>query len=261
MAQKFMLAAEPRADAGKGASRRLRRTGKVPGILYGGGKPPMSVLFDGNQLMHNAEQEAFFSSILDVTFQGEHLQVIAKDAQVHPARRQIMHLDLQRVLATEKIRMTVPLHFLNEANAKGVKEQGGVIQHLMTEVDILCLPKDLPEFLTLDIIELELNKNLHLSDIKLPQGVEIPALVGGPDSDRPVVSIHVVREEVEEPVATAALAEGAAPAEGDATAEGAAAPPAAPGAKPAAGAAAAKPAAGAAGAPAKDAGKEAKPKK
>ncbi len=252
MAQKFTLAAEPRAGAGTGASRRRRRTGQVPGLLYGGGQPPTAILLDGNALMHNAEQEAFFSSILDVTFKGEHLQAIAKDVQVHPARRQLMHLDLQRVLATERIRMTVPLHFLNETTAKGVKEQGGVIQHLMTEVEILCLPKDLPEFLSLDIIDLELNKNMHLSDIKLPEGVEIPGLAGSADHDRPVVSIHVVKEEVEEPVAGAALAEGAAPAAGAAApAEGAAAPAAA-GAKPAAGAAPAK-----AAAPAKDA----KPKK
>ena len=240
MAKRFSLAAEPREGAGKGASRRLRRAGKVPGILYGGGKPPTAVMLDKNEVLRNAEQEAFFSSILEVRFNGEDLQAIVKDIQVHPARRAVVHLDLQRILANEKIRMTVPLHFLNGAIAKGVKEGGGVVSHLMTEVQISCLPKDLPEFLQLDIIELDLNKIMHLSDIKLPSGVEIPELAGGPEHDRPVVSIHVVKEEVE------AVVEGAVPAagevaavEGAAPVEGAAA--AAPGAAPAkAGAAPAK---------------------
>lgn len=224
MVNQYQLAAELRSDAGKGASRRLRRTGKVPGILYGGGQQPAPVMMDNNELLRNAEQEAFFSSILDVNLGGEHLQAIVKGIQVHPARRAIVHLDLQRVLATEKIRMTIPLHFLNQASARGVKEGGGVIQHLMTEVEISCLPKDLPEFLTLDVVDLELNKNLHLSDIPLPAGVEILALAAGVENDRPVVSIHTVREEVEEVAAAAegAVAEGAA-----APAEGAAAPAAA----------------------------------
>ncbi|QOJ32380.1 MAG: 50S ribosomal protein L25/general stress protein Ctc [Gammaproteobacteria bacterium] len=239
MAKRFSLAAEPREGAGKGASRRLRRTGKVPGILYGGGQQPAPVMMDNNELLRNAEQEAFFSSILDVNLGGEHLQAIVKGIQVHPARRAIVHLDLQRVLATEKIRMTIPLHFLNQASARGVKEGGGVIQHLMTEVEISCLPKHLPEFLTLDVAELDLNKNLHLSDILLPEGVEILALAAGVENDRPVVSIHTVREEVEEAAAATAegaVAEGAAaPAEGGAAAApGAAAKPGAAPAKAAA---------------------------
>lgn len=239
MAKRFSLAAEPREGAGKGASRRLRRTGKVPGILYGGGQQPTPVMMDNNELLRNAEQEAFFSSILDVNLGGEHLQAIVKGIQVHPARRAIVHLDLQRVLATEKIRMTIPLHFLNQASARGVKEGGGVIQHLMTEVEISCLPKHLPEFLTLDVAELDLNKNLHLSDIPLPEGVEILALAAGVENDRPVVSIHTVREEVEEAAAATAegaVAEGAAaPAEGGAAAApGAAAKPGAAPAKAAA---------------------------
>ncbi len=262
MAKRFSLAVEPREGAGKGASRRLRRAGKVPGILYGGGKPPAAVLMDTNEVLRNAEEEAFFSSILDVNLAGEHLQAIVKDVQVHPARRAVMHLDLQRILANEKIRMTVPMHFLNEANAKGVKEGGGIVSHLITEVQISCLPKDLPEFLQLDIIDLDLNGILHLSDIKLPSGVEIPELTGGPENDRPVVSIHLVKEEVEEPVEGAVPAEGeVAVAEGAAPAEGAAAPSApakagaAPAAKPGAAAAPAKPGA----APAKEGkGKEKK---
>lgn len=221
--RRFSLAAEPRADVGKGASRRLRRSGKVPAIMYGGGQPPTSVLLDRNEVMRNVEQEAFLSSILTVRVGGEELQAVVRDVQVHPARRQVLHMDLQRILANEKIRMTVPLHFLNEANAKGVKESGGIISHLMTEVTVSCLPKDLPEYLELDIQDLGLNEILHLSDIKLPPGVEIPELAGGPENDRPVVSIHLVKEEVEvapeaevaaaEVPATAQTAE-AGPAEG-----------------------------------------------
>jgi len=225
MAKRFTLAAEARDDAGKGASRRLRRAGRVPGIIYGGGQSPTAVTLDSNEVLRNAEQEAFLSSILDITIAGERLQAIVKDIQVHPAKRAVMHLDLQRILANEKIRIAIPLHFLNAANAKGVKEGGGIVSHLMTEVHITCLPKDLPEFLELDIGELDLNGILHLSDIKLPSGVEIPELAGGPEQNRPVVSIHRVKEEVEEPVEGAVPAEGAAaaPAEGAAPAAGAAA--------------------------------------
>lgn len=224
MATRFSLAAEPRKDAGKGASRRLRRSGRIPGILYGGGQPPVSVTLDGRQVLRNAAEEAFFSSILDIDLVGEHMQAIVKDVQVHPARRAVLHLDLQRVRADEKIRMMVPLHFLNEAAARGVKDGGGIVSHLMTEVEISCLPKDLPEFLQLDLIDVELNGILHLSDIKLPEGVEIQDLAAGEENDRPVVSIHLVKEVVEEAVEGAA-GEAAAAAPG--VAEGAAAKPAA----------------------------------
>jgi len=211
MSKRFSIAAERREDAGKGASRRLRRAGKVPGILYGAGQESVAVTLDHNELMRHVEHEAFFSSILDVTLGGEKLQAIIKDMQVHPARRAVVHLDLQRILATEKVRMLVPLHFLNQATAKGVKEGGGVVQHLMTEVEISCLPADLPSALTLDIGELELNKSLHLSDIPLPKGVEIPALATGPEHNRAVVAIHAVRGDVE-PAAEAPAADAAAAA-------------------------------------------------
>jgi large subunit ribosomal protein L25 len=260
MAKRFSLALEPRDNAGRGASRRLRQSGKVPGIVYGGGQAPTPVLLDEHEVRKNAGEEAFFSSILTLKFKGEEQQGILKDIQVHPARRQVLHVDLQRVVANEKIRMSVPLHLLNEANAKGVKDKGGIVNHLLTEVTIFCLPKDLPEYLELDIVDLDLNKILHLSDIKLPTGVSIPELAGGTDNDRAVVSIHLVKEIVEEPLpgevpvveGEAAAVEGAegaaaAPAEGAAAGKapaGKAAAPAAKGAAPAAGK----------GAPAKDAG-------
>lgn len=263
MAKRFSLALEPRDNAGRGASRRLRRTGKVPGIVYGGGQAPTPVQLDEHEIRKNAAEEAFFSSILTLSFKGEEQQGILKDIQVHPARRQVLHVDFQRVVATEKIRISVPLHLLNEVNAKGVKEGGGIVNHLLTEVTIFCLPKDLPEYLELDIIDLELNKILHLSDIKLPTGVEIPELAAGPDNDRAVVSIHLVKEVVEEPLPgevpavegeAAAVVEGAEGAA--APAEGAAAGKAPAGAKGAAPVAAAAKGAPAKGAPAKEAGKE-----
>lgn len=221
--KRYSIAAEPRSDVGKGASRRLRKSGKVPAIMYGGGEPPSSVLLDRNEVMRNVAEEAFMSSILSVNVNGKELQAVVRDVQVHPARKQVLHIDLQRILANEKLRMTVPLHFKNQSNAKGVKESGGIISHLLTEVTVLCLPKDLPEYLELDVIDLGLNQVLHLSDIKLPEGVEIPELAGGPENDQAVVSIHLVKEEVEVvPEAEIAAAEVPALAQTAETAEGAA---------------------------------------
>jgi len=200
MAQAYDLIAELREDAGKGASRRLRRAGKVPAVIYGGGRPARALAFDHGKLLKQMEQEAFFSSVLKVKVGNKSQQVVLKDVQVHPAKRAIMHLDLQRILEDEKIRMTVPLHVLNEETTTGVKESGGTIAHLLSDIEVSCLPKDLPEFLVLDIGELQLDEMLKLSDIPLPEGVEIPELSLGPDHDRGVVSIHHIKvvEEVEE---------------------------------------------------------------
>ena len=195
MAKEFDLIAEIREDSGKGASRRLRRAGKVPAILYGAGKAPTPITFDANQLLRKMELEAFFSSVLTVKVGSKSQQAILKDVQAHPAKRAVLHMDLQRIVADEKIRMTVPVHFLNEDVAPGVKE-GGSVSHMMTEVEITCLPADLPEYLDLDIGELELDALLHLSDIPLPSGVEIPDLAL--DNDRDVVSIHIIKEVIEE---------------------------------------------------------------
>jgi large subunit ribosomal protein L25 len=195
MAKEFDLIAEIREDSGKGASRRLRRAGKVPAILYGAGKAPTPITFDANQLLRKMELEAFFSSVLTVKVGSKSQQAILKDVQAHPAKRMVLHMDLQRIVADEKIRMTVPVHFLNEDVAPGVKE-GGSVSHMMTEVEITCLPADLPEYLDLDIGELELDALLHLSDIPLPSGVEIPDLAL--DNDRDVVSIHIIKEVIEE---------------------------------------------------------------
>ena len=232
MAHQFSLAAETRTGAGKGASRRLRREGKIPGIMYGGGQAPTGVAFDANALHRNMAQEAFLSSILKVTLDGQELQAIVRDYQPHPSKRAILHLDLQRIVATEKLWMTVPLHFINEATSPGVKLGGGSVSHLLTELEVSCLPKDLPEYIEVDVGNMELDDMLHLRDLKLPEGVEIPGFEAETDSDLPVVHVHVLRV-VEEPapeVAVAAEAAATAPAAGDK-----AAAPAAGADKPAAG--------------------------
>ena len=216
MANQFSIAAESRRDAGKGASRRLRRDGKIPGIMYGGGQPPAGVAFNANELLKNMAQEAFLSSIINVTLDGQEQQAVVRDYQPHPAKRAILHLDLQRIVATEKLRLSVPLHFLNEQSAPGVKTFGGTVSHLLTELEISCLPKDLPGYIEVDIGTLNLNDMLHIRDLVLPAGVEVPGFEANSDSDLPVVHVHLLRV-AEEPAAEAAAepAAAAAPAAAD----------------------------------------------
>jgi large subunit ribosomal protein L25 len=223
MKTSFELVADPRDGVqGKGASRRLRRSGKVPAILYGGHLEPRQLTLDHQNLLTLLVNERFFSTILSLKINGETQAAILKDVQRHPAKNQIVHMDLQRVLENEQIRMTIPLHFKGAAAAPGVKTQGGVVSHLLNDVEVSCLPKDLPEFLELDLSTMAINDIKRLSDIALPGGVELVDLSHG--RDEPVVSIHHPRaEEVEAPTAEAAAA--AAPVAG-----AAAAAPAAPGA-------------------------------
>ena len=195
MAELVDLIAEARDDSGKGASRRLRRAGKVPAIVYGAGREPRAVTFDRDSLMHKMENESFFSSVLNVKIGKNNRQCILKDVQMHPAKRQVLHLDLQRIVADELIRMTVPIHFNNEDTAPGVKLGGGSVSHMVTEVEISCLPANLPEYLEIDVGELELDATLYLSDIKLPEGVEIPELTE--ENNPGVVSIHIIKVAVE----------------------------------------------------------------
>jgi large subunit ribosomal protein L25 len=248
MKTSFELVADPRDGVqGKGASRRLRRTGKVPAILYGGHREPRQIILDHQNLLTLLVNERFFSTILQLKIKDETQAAIVKDVQRHPAKNQILHMDLQRVLENEQIRMMIPLHFKGGAAAPGVKTQGGVVSHLLNLVQVMCLPKDLPEFLELDLSTMEINDLKRLSDIPLPAGVQLVDLAHG--RDEPVVSIHHPRaEEVEAaPAEAAAAVAGAAPAAG-AAAPGAAGAPAAAGAE--AKAADGKPAAaGAAGAP------------
>ncbi len=221
MAEKFDLIAEIREDQGKGASRRLRREGKVPAIIYGAGRPARSLVFDHNKVIKELENESFYSSVLNIKVGDKSQAAILKDLQRHPAKMQIMHLDLQRIVEDQDIKMNVPLHFLNEEDAVGVRDGGGKVAHLRTEVEVVCLPKYLPEYLEIDIAGLELDEILTLSEITLPEGVEIPELALGPEHDRPIVSIHVIKAapveeeiEAEEEVAEGeeAVAEGEEPA-------------------------------------------------
>ena len=225
MSDDFDLIAELREDQGKGASRRLRREGMVPAIIYGAGRPPRALAFDQNRVIQQLENESFYSSILNIKVRNKSQAAILKDVQRHPSKPQILHMDFQRIVEDEEIKMLVPIHFLGEDVAPGVKQGGGKVQHMITEVEVVCLPKHLPEYLDIDVSELELDEMLKLSDIKLPEGVSIPALAQGEEADRAVVSIHVIREvvieeEVEEVAEVPVLGE--EPAEGEApAAEGA----------------------------------------
>ncbi|HLB42113.1 MAG TPA: 50S ribosomal protein L25/general stress protein Ctc [Gammaproteobacteria bacterium] len=180
---------------GKGASRRLRRDEKIPGIVYGGGKVPVSLTFEHNKVARALENEAFYSHILTLKVDSEPERVILKDVQRHPYQSRILHIDFQRVKADEKLHMNVPLHFLGGEKAPGVKDAGGLVSHIMSDVEVSCFPEDLPEYLELDISGMQLNQILHLSDIPLPKGIELVALLH--DNDKPVVSVHMPRIEKE----------------------------------------------------------------
>jgi large subunit ribosomal protein L25 len=226
MKTSFELAAEFRDAEGKGASRRLRRANKVPAILYGGHREPRALALDHTRLLLMLDNERFYSTIINLRVGDVSQAAVLKDVQRHPAKNAVLHVDLQRVLENEKIRIRIPLHFQGAAGSPGVKK-GGIVSHLRNEVEVLCLPKDLPEFIDVDLSGVDMNQMLYLADLKVPDGVEIPELSHGRNA--PVVSIHHARaEEVEVPGAEAA---GAAAAPAAAPAAAAAAAPAAAGAK------------------------------
>jgi len=210
MKTSFELVAEFRDAEGKGASRRLRRANKVPAILYGGHREPRALALDHTRLMLMLENERFYSTIINLRVGDVSQAAVLKDVQRHPAKNAVLHVDLQRVLENEKIRIAIPLHFKGEASAPGVKA-GGLVSHLRNEVEVSCLPKDLPEFVDVDLSGLGMNQMIYLADLKVPEGVEILELSHGRNS--PVVSIHHARaEEVETPAAEAAAGAAAAPA-------------------------------------------------
>ena len=219
----FELTAEPREDVGRGASRRLRRSGKVPGIIYGSNKKPTNISLIHDDVVHHLEQEAFYSHILTVSIGKEKQKVVLKDLQRHPYKAQLLHIDLQRVSESEKLTMRVPLHFLNAEKCTGVKQGGGVISHIMTELEISCLPKDLPEYIEIDLINLNVGDAIHLGELQLPEGVSSYALEHGGDASAPVVSCHIPKVIVEEEEAgeelAAATVEGAPAAAADAEAK------------------------------------------
>ncbi len=201
MSDKVDLVADFREDQGKGASRRLRKEGKVPAILYGGGRKPRAISLQQNKLLRALQEESFYSSVLNVTVGDKNQEAILKDLQRHPAKNQILHVDLQRIVAGEVIRMNVPLHFIGEEIAPGVKTEGGIMSRLISDVEIICLPKDLPEYLEIDVSALNIDDMVHLTDIKLPEGVEMVELSHGDDGedhDQPVALVSKPRAIVEE---------------------------------------------------------------
>ena len=213
MSDDFDLIAEIREDQGKGASRRLRHQGLVPAIIYGAGRPPRALTFDHNKVIQQLDNESFYSSVLNIKVGEKSQAAILKDVQRHPSKAQIMHMDFQRIVEDEEIKMLVPIHFLGEDVAPGVKVGGGKVMHLVNEIEIVCLPRHLPEYIDIDVSELELDEMLMMSDLKLPEGVSIPALAQGEEANRPVVAIQVIKEvviEEEEEVEP-----GAVPVEGE----------------------------------------------
>ena len=194
----FNIQATVRTDKGKGASRRLRHEDKVPAILYGGKGEPIALALDHNKVNNMADFEAFYSHILTLEFDGKKHQAILKDMQRHPYKPKLTHLDFQRVEKGHKLHTNLPLHFLNETTAKCVKEECCVVVHHVNDVEITVLPKDLPEYLEVDIAELSVGDTIHLTDLKLPKGVELVELTKGEDHDQAVVSVTAPRVEKEE---------------------------------------------------------------
>ncbi len=184
---------ELRERRGKGASRRLRRAGEVPAILYGAKKGPVALTLNHNEMLQQLAHEAFYSHILTLNYDGHSERVVLKALQRHPYKPQLLHIDLLRIDENVKLSMRVPLHFINEDKCVGVRQQGGIVSHLMTEVEILCLPKHLPEYIEVDVAEVRVGTSVHLSDLKIPEGVEIAALVHGGEADQAVFSVHLPR--------------------------------------------------------------------
>src|SRR5271155_730177 len=206
MKTSFELTAEFRETHGKGASRRQRREGKVPAILYGGHLEARALSLSHQKLAIMLDNERFYSTILSLKVGSETQAAILKDVQRHPFKNAILHVDFQRVEENEKIRIAIPLHFKGEAVSPGVKSQGGIVSHMRNEVEVSCLPKDLPEFIEVDISGLSLNESIHLSQLKVPDGVVLVELA---KEDAAVVAIHSPRAEEPEPTAAAAAAPGA----------------------------------------------------
>ena len=213
MAKTHEIKAQSRKDEGKGASRRLRHANFVPGVVYGAGKDPQSIQIPHNTILLAAKHEWFFSSVLDLNVDGAVQKVLVRDWQKHPFKQLMMHMDFLRINENEVIRISVPLHFLNQDTSPAAKTTGVVVSHNLTEVEISCLPKDIPEFIELDLGALTEGDIIHLSQLTLPANVEIPALALGETHDIPVVTVALVKEsaaDAAEDAAAAAEAEAAA---------------------------------------------------
>ncbi len=194
MSNVFEFVAESRDTSGRSAAKVARRQGKVPAVIYGGGGESINLMLKHSDLLKHLDREAVYSSILNIEIDGKKEKVLLKDLQRHPAKPIVLHADFLRVDATHKVRMHVPLHFINEEKCKGVK-MGGVVSHVMVDVEVSCLIADLPEFVEVDLLDLDIGESLHLSDLKLPEDVEIPELAHGPDHDLVVVQVIKARGE------------------------------------------------------------------
>jgi len=204
MSNAFVVNAEVRTDKGKGSSRRLRRTTNlIPAIIYGGKQEPVSLTLKHNEIIKSLESEAFYSHILTINIAGKEESAILKDLQRHPARDEIMHADFLRVSKDQPINVHVPIHFTNEENCIGGRMEGGAISHQASDVEITCLPGDLPEYIEVDMTDVHVESIIHLSDLVLPKGAAVTALKHGEDHDLPVASIHKPKgEKVEDEEAT-----------------------------------------------------------
>ena len=217
------VVAETRKLTGSGASRRLRRAAKVPGILYGASVTPSQIALDHNPLYHSLRVEAFHASILDMELDGKTEKVVLRDVQWHPYKPQVLHIDFQRVAADQKITMSVPLHFKNQEVSPAVKEQKAVVNHVLTELEVQCLPADLPEFIEVDLSGLTTEHSVHLSALKLPEGVTANVQEGNDPVIASAALVAVSKADAAEEAAKAAAA-AAAPAAGKAAPAKAAAP-------------------------------------
>jgi large subunit ribosomal protein L25 len=196
MSDNFVVNAEARVGTGTAASRQARRAGKVPSVLYGGGGENQNLFVDHNAIRHQLDVEAFHSAIIDLHTDKGVEQAILREVHVHPHKPQVLHIDFQRVSAKEKLHMSIPVHTRGQEESPGVKHQDGIVSHLMNDVEISCLPADLPEYLEVDISGLSVGESVHLSDIKVPEGVEIVALANDAP-DAPVASVLAPKVEVE----------------------------------------------------------------
>ena len=212
----FEVVARPRTELGTNASRRLRREGRVPAILYGGGKEPRPLSLEENRIRKQIENEAFAAHVLTVKVDDEESQAVLKSVHRDPATERVLHMDFQRISATSEIRMHVPLHFVNEEGCPG-RKAGGIVTRLLVEVEVGCLPKDLPEYIEVDMSALDVGDAVHLSELVLPEGVHVMALAHNPDNDQPVVSVQ--HPQKLEAAAEEAAGEEGAEAEASAAAE------------------------------------------
>ena len=192
MVGSFEFEAEKRTTTGKGEARRSRRLGKIPAILYGGGGEPVQLYLTHHRVSKALQNDAVYSHVLTLRYEGKEEKAILKALQRHPSRPIVMHMDFQRVNENDKLHVHIPLRFINQETSVGVKK-GGVVSHALVEVEVVCLPQDLPEFIEVDMARVDIGELVHLSDLKVPTGVELAELTHGAANDRTVASIHTVR--------------------------------------------------------------------